>query len=66
MKKIALAALAVLGIVLGTVNFAAPAHAILFLSAAVPPKRTRAATTDAARIVKHREAGITAGLFRFQ
>jgi hypothetical protein len=27
MKKIALAALAVLGIVLGTVNFAAPAHA---------------------------------------
>ena len=27
MKKIAFAALAVLGIVLGTVNFAAPAHA---------------------------------------
>ena len=30
MKKIALAALAVLGIVLGTVNFAAPAHAATY------------------------------------
>jgi hypothetical protein len=30
MKKIAFAALAVLGIVLGTVKFAAPAHAFYF------------------------------------
>ncbi|MFZ0019723.1 MAG: hypothetical protein WAL10_20545 [Acetobacteraceae bacterium] len=32
MKKIAFAALAVLGIAVGTVNFAAPAHANYFLS----------------------------------
>jgi hypothetical protein len=32
MKKIAFAALAVLGIVLGTVNFAAPAHANYFFN----------------------------------
>ena len=34
MKKIALAALAVLGIVLGTVNFAAPAHADYYAAGA--------------------------------
>ena len=32
MKKIAFAALAVLGIVLGTVKFAAPAHAYFYFS----------------------------------
>ena len=64
MKKIAFAALAVLGIVLGTVKFAAPAHAFYFSGGT--SKRTRAATTDAARIVKRGEAGATAGLFRFQ
>ena len=68
MKTIAFAALAVLGLVLGTLSFAAPAHAANYyygMSWAHDTKPT-AAATDTTRIVKHGEAGTAAGLFRFR
>ena len=61
MRKIAFAALAVLGIAVGAVNFAAPAHAYYYgmsREGANGPRTTAVAevTTDATRIVIHGEA----------
>ena len=68
MKTIAFAALAVLGLVLGTLSFAAPVHAANYyygIESGLMAQPT-AAATDTTRIVKREEAGTAAGLFRFR